>query len=499
MKELRKDRTDDGADASLDLEEDELTPKLIPLPLELLQDGRDELNFAEFPMAVVGMRPPKGVKTLEFTKADIDVETGQPITRKLLITGSDRFGLPTTMDEEVYIALLQLTKMRNFESRTVEFSRFGLLRLIGWSVGGNMYRRLDEALKRLLGITYVFENAWKDRATNTWRTEGFHVLDRVTFDQGEAPGSRDDKKQGRFEFATSKFVWSEVLFRSFKNGNLKKLDVNLYLKLRSRIARRLYRVLDKKMWKRSTLTMDVATLCYEHIGISRKTPLGDLKRKLKEAVDELIQKGYLRIVDAERLFRKRSKGRWDVLFEKAKPYQAPVDQPQLLLSSPEPASASQQIVELMVKCGVSKAKASQLANDHPENRIREKIEVLDWMRNRKDARVSRNPPGFLVASIEKNYPTPHDFTKPRTEKDVVAPVVKENRGSLVKEETALQAAAYWESLNSEENQVAITQALSTANDIEKSVLTKNSETARLLRRSLLERFALAQIAAQECT
>src|SRR3954469_17712561 len=84
--------------------------------------GRDEMNLAEFPIALLTDRVPDGLKTLEFA-------TG---SGKLIVTGSDAHGLPTAMDADVIIGLIQLTKLRNnFTDPTVGFSRYELLRLLG--------------------------------------------------------------------------------------------------------------------------------------------------------------------------------------------------------------------------------------------------------------------------------------------------------------------------------------------------------------------------------
>src|SRR5947207_15071881 len=84
---------------------------------------RDELNFAEFPLASVSTKLPKGQKTLEFTDEIFDKSTNQRVTRKLTITASDKYGLPTAMDDEVILGLIQLTGKVDFTDRKVFFTR----------------------------------------------------------------------------------------------------------------------------------------------------------------------------------------------------------------------------------------------------------------------------------------------------------------------------------------------------------------------------------------
>src|SRR5262249_13369586 len=70
--------------------------------LDISVHGRDEMNLAEFPITVLADRVPRGAKTLIFRASQ-----GQ-----LTITGSDAFGLPTALDADVIVALIQLTKLK---------------------------------------------------------------------------------------------------------------------------------------------------------------------------------------------------------------------------------------------------------------------------------------------------------------------------------------------------------------------------------------------------
>ena len=70
--------------------------------------SRDEMNLAEFPLAVLSTRSDPNVKTLEFQDT-VRGKNGEVIDRKWIITGADKFGLPTASDEEVLLGLLKLT------------------------------------------------------------------------------------------------------------------------------------------------------------------------------------------------------------------------------------------------------------------------------------------------------------------------------------------------------------------------------------------------------
>ena len=77
------------------------------------QEGRDELNLAEFPISAIGNRFDPSVKTILFQDVAFDKSTGETITRKLTITASDQYGLPIAPDDEILLGLLQLSRLQN--------------------------------------------------------------------------------------------------------------------------------------------------------------------------------------------------------------------------------------------------------------------------------------------------------------------------------------------------------------------------------------------------
>ena len=86
---------------------------LFPDLVSNYQEGRDELNLAEFPISAIGNRLDPSVKTILFQDAAFDKSTGETITRKLTITASDQYGLPTAPDDEILLGLLQLSRIQN--------------------------------------------------------------------------------------------------------------------------------------------------------------------------------------------------------------------------------------------------------------------------------------------------------------------------------------------------------------------------------------------------
>src|SRR5437660_10245956 len=133
-----------------------------PLMLQTNPDAKDEMNLAEFPLCALAHRLRPGVKTLQFEDRQFwDKGRKEWINRQLTVTGSDAFGLPTALDDEVLLGLIQLSRQRGFIDRKVPFTRHELIRLHGWRDDSKSYQRLVISLKRLTGVMHLYnQDRW---------------------------------------------------------------------------------------------------------------------------------------------------------------------------------------------------------------------------------------------------------------------------------------------------------------------------------------------------
>jgi hypothetical protein len=373
---------------------------------------KDELNLAEFPIAALADRVPDGQLSMVF-EDQLEQREGPPIVRRLTITGSPKNGLPTALDDEVMVGLIQLTKRRNnFTDPKVTFSRYELIELLGWPQSGASYQRIEEALHRWVGVVLMYENAWWDNTAKSWVDETFHILDNVTLYDRERRrlagktaiqnGKRaTGKRVGETPLPLSSFRWNEVIFRSFQAGNLKQLDLEFYLGLRLPTTKRMFRFLDKRFYRRERVDFDLKTFACSHIGLSPSYAPTELKRRLKPALDELEEKGFLEPLLAEERYSYLRKGQWRVLFIRG-PYgrdDAPV----------EAVSEVAAMVAALTERGVTPRVANDLVARGVLSRIRTKVEVYDWLIQNEDKRVAKNPAGYLVASIRADYEAPSEY------------------------------------------------------------------------------------------
>lgn len=402
--------------------------------------GRDEMNLAEFPISSLNDRLPKGCHTLEFSDEIYDQAAGCSVIRKLTITappsskgGDERSGLPTATDDEVIVALIQHTKLvNNFSDPRVPFSRYELLKLLGWADVGKNYKRLDESMKRWVAITLDYENAWWDNEAKAWRNRTFHIIDEIealSLSQRRSlpPGSQR-------ELALSWFRWSPVVFKSFQADNLKRLNLDAYFQLGSAVSKRMYRFLDKRFYHRRRWEFDLCDFAFEHVGLSRGYDVGKIKEKLEPALRELTEIGYLEPPPEQGRYEKIRKGEWRIaLAQRTDPVKPAADG-----ASPPSLAA-----ELTAR-GVTHKTALQLVGEHDEARIRAQLAAFDWLRQTRSERVRRSPAGYLVKSIGDDYSPPEGYLEAlkRKERDKKAADDGRLREDARKKAEEREAAAY---------------------------------------------------------
>ena len=461
-----------------------------------LTEGKDELNFAEFPLSSLSERPDPNVKTIVFQDRIFDRSRNEHLTRQVTITGSDAYGLPTPVDEEVLLALIQLSKLQGFQSKRVYFTRYQLLQLLKWPPTGQSYTRLESSLKRWIGVTIYYKNAWRDRKAHCWADESFHMLENLKIVDSQARSSRATEDS---DAALSYFEWNEVVFRSFQNGNVKALNYDLFLSIERSIAKRLYRFLDKRFYHAAELEFDMKTLAYEHVGMSRRTPTGDLKRKLGAAIDELEEKGFLQPTSKEQRFVKEGPGSWRIVFVKRN----------AAGSSRNDASHIQGtdgLVAALAQFGVREQKARELVDRFPREDIQQKLEIAKWLKGKGDSRISSNAAGYLVSSIEDSYEPPREFKHEIDDKNrkikqrVVAASNERQRQVKLEREDAREAArrnaidGFLDAISEDERILLEAEALGHAEPKKLKMVQLGGKVGEAARRTIVDNHILELLA-----
>ena len=232
----------------------------------------------------------------------------------------------------------------------------------------------------------------------------------------------------------------------------------------------------------------------EHIGLSRNYDCANLKRKLHPAIEELERRRFLQpMTEAER-FRKVSSGEWQVLFAEAQTPAAAVP--------PVEPNGSTPLKAALMERGVSPTAAQDMVTQYPLDRIRSQLEVFDWLTAQRNAKVSRNPPGFLVASIRGEYAPPKGFISQEDRERRAKETADRQRRieeRRQRQETVRQAKVqareaavqqYWQALSEEERNRQEQEALREAKPLEKKLIAKPGPLSEATRKTILDGYAL---------
>jgi Replication initiator protein A len=349
--------------------------------------GKDELNFAEFPIAALANRVNPDIKTITYEDEIKDSKTGKLVSRKLQITGSDLYGLPTSFDDEVILSLINLSKMQGFVSPTVTFTIHQVIKVLGWKNDDYYYKRIRESINRWLGVSLYYDNAWREKDKQSWDSEAFHLIDNISWG-----------KNGEF----SQVTWNKRIFNSFENGNLKALDLDMYRNLSSPTARRIYRFLDKRFGLgQSKWTFDIHKFAYNKIGLGKGSyaDVAQIKRQLMSAIKQLEDVQFISAASSEERFSKVSRGIWKVHFERYR-HQTEASLP---IEIVEESQGEARLVSL----GVGRTAAQKLVAEFGEERVGERLEWYDYREQLRQTGGIQSVPGYLVKSIKDD-----DFARP---------------------------------------------------------------------------------------
>ena len=431
--------------------------------------SRDEMNLAEFPLSVLSTRVNPKLKTLEFTDT-IKGKNGELINREWIITGADKFGLPTSSDDEVMLGLLKLTVNNGFAARKVYFTRYELLKILRWTTEGRSYTRLQNALDRLSGVRIKATNAFYDNEAKSHNTRNFGLLDGYEINDGRDSGHKP-----------SFFEWSEVLYKSFQDGFIKKLDLEFFLALKSAVSKRLYRFLDKHFWYKGTLKFNLFTLAHEKIGVSRNYKYASsIKQQLDPALEELMDKGFL---DS---FRYEGRGKHtEVIIKAASKTPRSLQKKQNEAASKlEGISAEdlgdtlfERVQNSLLARGIKEAQLPRLLNGRKGKDYKRMLDIIAYFDRlvRTGSRlVSKSPVGFLYRAIEK----PESFVLPGEKKN------KTVQTDLFTGEKIKNTNSEEEALKKQYESWKLSKAKSHRSEIEPSLLAEMTTDAELSLKSM---------------
>ena len=259
--------------------------------------GRDEMNLAGNPFALLQAASRAGQSLIQY-EYDRQLPNGKIVKASWEVNGHTELGLPGPNEELLYLVLLQLTReiARHGEwPRLVPFSRFDVLKRMGWSHDARTYRTLEDCFKRLASVTISARHSfWNARAKATYEAVSFGLLEAFGI-VAEPPG-----RKGQNTLPLSWFRWSETLHESFLAGNVRSLALDFMLSLDIPTARRLFRFLDmmRNAHKPPRREFEIGVMkLRDRLGMAPYAYPSKIREKLVSGIEELISRGYLSSVD----------------------------------------------------------------------------------------------------------------------------------------------------------------------------------------------------------
>jgi hypothetical protein len=204
---------------------------------------------------------------------------------------SGEYGMPGPVDQDVYLAVLQLLQQRGGmpEDGELGFSLYELRKILGWSDdSGGAYREIREALLRIATTSMQSRNAFYSAQERRRIVDTFNLWS-VHFAEHEVRGHTVRERH------VLKF--HPIFIRNYMAQYLKGIDSDFYWSLRSPVSKRLYRLVD--LQRAGALSWET-----DLFGVRDQIPLdydypSQIKRALHKAHDELLQRRFLSGVEYE--------------------------------------------------------------------------------------------------------------------------------------------------------------------------------------------------------
>ena len=348
-----------------------------------------ERNLEEYPLFELKARQ-RGSKARLFERV-IEGEGGVSLRQSWKVIPSGEYGMPGPIDQDVYLAVLQLLEKRGgmHEDGELAFSLYELRKVLGWSDdSGGAYQQIKDALVRIQLTGVQSSNAFYSAADEQLIADSFNVWS-VHFAQrkkrGRANSSRARTTQDRHVLR-----FHPVFIRNYEAQYLKGLDADFFWSLKMPLSKRLYRLIDLQRagglsWRTELLAVrDQIPLDYSYPS--------QIKRALKKAHEELKEKGFLSGVEYE---EHEEENTTSVLYH-ISPLFARRQKALELSGTPQEMFA----IERLMREGVRGDTARDLVVSHGAERCLRYAEALDAQEG------IRNRASFLVSAIRKGYALP---------------------------------------------------------------------------------------------
>ncbi len=367
---------------------------------------------------------------------------GKRVEARATILPSAQYGLPTTADQDTYLAILKLaTEMYRKHGKVtnpISFTSAEILRIQGKScVSGYHYKELLEQLMRIKTSTIVSEGTVYFAGRKVWAKDAFNVINRlVLLGTTMEDGTVADKH----------YVWfSDWQIENINSNYLLPIDYDSYKQLRNHIAKILVPLL--QIWLYASREQGCFEKRYEEIcqflNIRAYQHQSKIKEKLGPSLDELTAHGYLSswrlektsdgagykivLYHGEKFHRDLRRRAAPVGLNSANNSNQTSTDDRRLAPAPTFARtngskctpkaeqrtspvADDHVLKALIERGISAERSRELLSGAGDSQqIVDQLEWGDYLIARSGAGKFYNPPGFYVRLIESKVAPPDHF------------------------------------------------------------------------------------------
>jgi hypothetical protein len=349
-----------------------------------------ERNLEEYPLFELKARQ-RGSKARLFERI-IEGEGGVSLRQTWKVIPSGEYGMPGPVDQDVYLAVLQLLEKRGGmpEDGELAFSLYELRKVLGWSDdSGGAYREIKDALVRIQLTGVQSTNAFYSAADEQLIADSFNVWS-VHFAQRKKKGGAGSGTSGaRSNQDRHVLRFHPIFIRNYEAQYLKGLDADFFWGLKMPLSKRLYRLIDLQRASGLAWRTDLFAV-RDQIPLDYRYP-SEIKRALKKAHAELEEKGFLSGVE----YGGKGEGATGLLY-RISPLFARRQKALELSGTPQEMFA----IERLMREGVRGDTARDLVVSHGAEGCLRYADALDLQEG------IRNRASFLVSSIRKGYALP---------------------------------------------------------------------------------------------
>ncbi len=378
---------------------------------------RMEKNIAAFGFFTPTSKRAKGTppKIIKFTQ----IIDGNRAEAKVTIAGNTLYGMPTTADQDKYLAFQKILERIKREKGKIEnpiaFTSAELLQLLGHTDGGSNFKDVEEWCD-VMASTYIkSEGAMWIAGKKKFASDSFVIFQRVRRTGQELEdGTTADKN----------YIWlSDWYLENINAFYLLPIDFDTYKQLKNNIAKALIPLL--QIWLYASREQGIFEKRYDELcqilNIAQYSYPSKIKEKLAPSFNELIKQDYLSEWDVAETADKT--GYKIIFWHGRKFYQdqtkrlSKANKARRSLASGKsggkqsrkyhlPPGSEEVFDRLLKEFDVAGPKALELVRNFALEKIKAQVESFSYRREKVE-----NMSGFIIRAIESDYSLPEGYTE----------------------------------------------------------------------------------------